>query len=452
MDNYFDMAHADKVDHENSLVPMSEISHMASRILELPHSYLQDNVYGPLDGSISLSWLQTPPVEAYAAVRPGSKIDHSICISYSMLSSMWRDSVSFAIYANNFFAIEDVDTAKKMMQTYIEYGREVHPEKGFQVLPDGMNASSCARTVFGLGLSWLHKHEASHLLQNHGSIRAKAKGASGEEFKPLDVREFAANDPNQPSNEYESWVWHVTELAADYEATAGAIQTMRIQKRVTHMKGLASDSRTTWPDIWLLFVGLTLLFFRFWDDNKKVFKSVATGSHPHPAVRYRMALRSVLGTMNEPGASELLELNIPFDKLVNIASDAFFSVTLFWVERYSVGNGFLQHFLGLATEESPAMLSYFGKIFDVWDGIKAEAAENHLEKDSAILMICDTELQRKIAPFRCLGGAQECSVLLVISSVSRYKTRIPKAPRLSHLRFAEVLKRNPLRRGAKIIR
>lgn len=393
MTNYFNMSKEEKVEFEKSMRSMPDVYYEAVQILEFPKLYLDKNIYEPLGGTLGLHWRESSNLEADTESWPGKKIDHRINISYPMVEAMWRDSLSFCLYAKNLFGIDSESEMTDIFELYQSKGRILDAETG--VLPAGTSLNYCVGMINGLGMTWLFKHEASHLLQNHGLIRAKAKELSVTDGQPLGVSEFGSFKNLKPTDEKESWVWHVTELAADYEATVSAITTMKLQNELAALQGIAEKDNIAWKDIWLLFVAISLNFFRFWEASKTPFSAVASGSHPHPGIRYYLAVEAVYANLKE--SKDALGIELSSEQMLEIANDAFVSAVMFWVYRHEAVEEMKKDFLEVALGNAPGVASYLAKADEVWGSIKPEATENHLSKDNKVILNLNTSFIQKNA-------------------------------------------------------
>lgn len=394
MTKYFTMTESQKEALEERLCPIASAYDKAYQALEFPMFSLKSSTYNPIGGHLSLNWIETFAIKAHAYPRRGQKIDHVIAISYGMLKALWRDSLSFGIHSKYLFGLKDDNAKNQIYELFKIKGRELDQKNN--IIPSGANLAQCVETIFCLAVTWLFKHESSHLLQNHGQIRADAMPIGGDKYLPLDVSEFSIPGDYQPQSESESLVWHVTELAADYEAVYGTISTLYLNRLamaavIPGAKGVVQRS-----DLWMLFVAINLIFFRFWEGNKKVFSSIVNGTHPHPAIRSHMAARAVFSAINNPANQSVLGTSFTLQDLLDIADDAFTSSVLYWAARHVSDDEFKTSFLELAAGLSVDSLEYLGKARRVWDAVKIPATNYHLNKGWAQILEFDSDLLWKI--------------------------------------------------------
>lgn len=385
--NYFKMPRSDQRTHEESLRPLSEVYHFALDIMNFPLEMLQSTVYGPNTGSLSLQLSPSSKVEAYAFDRQGKNIDHGIVISYPMVAAIWRDDLAFSIYAKNLFGIADRKRWRRIFDLYKAKGRALDPDS--IVLPKGMNSTYSTHQIFTLAMMWLFNHEAAHLLQSHGAIRGKAGGTSVCSDSSIEVNEFYSHDNTGALTPEESWVWHVTELAADFEATISTLAMLQLQI-MDYEKVRAVNAA---DELWLYFVSLALVFFRFWEFNKEPFSAEAIGTHPHPGIRYYMAIRTINDVINKSN-SYFSRLSIK--KRIAIADDAFMSAGLFWIHRHDADISMRKSFADVVLGDAPGIIEYLAKANGIWEGLKGDVIANHLSDGVKLLFELDLELTERI--------------------------------------------------------
>lgn len=391
MVSYFKMSRSEQREHEESLRPMPDVYHFALEIMAFPLELLKSSVYEPKEGNLSLQLSQSSKIEAFAFEVQGKQIDHGIVISYPMVAAIWRDDLAFSLYAKNLFGISDKKRWGRIIDLYKSKGRLLDPVS--VVLPKGMNSTYSTHQIFTLGMMWLFNHEASHLLQNHGIIRANAGRLDVCNELSLEINEFYSHDNKKALSPEESWVWHVTELAADFEATVSTLAMLQIQI-MEYEKVRTVDAA---GEFWLYCASLALIFFRFWEFNKEPFSADATGTHPHPGIRYYMAIR----TLNDVISKSNSFFNaLALKNRLAIADDAFMSVGLFWIHRYDADVGMRKSFAEVVLGDAPGIVEYLAKANDVWDRLKSEVITNHLSDGVKILFELDPYLMERIKQAR----------------------------------------------------
>lgn len=398
MSQYFSMSPEEKTAFEQSQRPVYEVNEVATRVLQVPMLRLEKAAYAPNNGQISLHWLDSRFVEAFASSRPGANIDHIIAISYPMVSTLWRDSISFGNYASRLFGADTEDEVKAIFDLYKTSGRMLKPQS--LVLPDGVTFEQCVDTTFSLGLTWLFYHEASHLMQNHGQIRRSAMQSGFDDSQDLRVDEFHAYGNEKPLTEYQSWIWHVTELAADYEGTIYAIRTMYFQNLAKVHAGIRDTPTISWKELWMLLIAVALVFFRFWEASKRDFVVRAEGTHPHPGIRYRLIQDYIFDNFNALRVSGGAIIAVSPDQLSEIADDAFISAVMFWAARYEADESMKSSFLEVALGSRPEIKPYLSKASAVWSDVRKDAISNHLIPSDRHVMDLSDDLSVKFSSIR----------------------------------------------------
>ncbi|WP_155397251.1 hypothetical protein [Stutzerimonas stutzeri] len=382
MDNYFGATPEQQSEFEDSARPLPDVYDLASKILAPFHTFYKSQYYEPTGGSLALRWISSFELRASASYLPGPKHDHSIEISYGLLKAMWKDAFAFYLHCSNFFGATTEEELKTLAQIYARYSRPP-TEDGF--IPTGLNCSVCTESLFGLGLSWLFGHEAGHLFQNHVALRADSSCDS------LKVSEFFSQNEWVLTGRA-AWLSHATELAADYEGIVKLIFMVIIQKRAPG----STETKVTEQDIWLIAASLSLLFFRFWDHKRSPFLAEAAGSHPHPGIRFHMALRALLSIINHHEFRKTFQLELPFSQLIDVSEEAFTSVSLFWVKRYGGSIEELSGLTYLSLSASDVASSYLRNVYDIWSEIAPAAKAAHPEGENAQIFHFDSDLLNRI--------------------------------------------------------
>ena len=126
-------------------------------------------------------------------------------MNYEFVRLVWRDAEELCGFLRS---IPKGSTADALYDFYDD------PAK----LPNCFNGEEHVKNMFVAAITWVYFHEIGHLMQEHGVIRREFGPADGSALQTTEVHDFEASS-HQLINGREALVSHVTELAADFEAT-----------------------------------------------------------------------------------------------------------------------------------------------------------------------------------------------------------------------------------------
>src|SRR5690606_78051 len=144
------------------------------------------------------------------------------------------------------------------------------------VLPAGLKPEDAKVNIIRLMTIWLFLHEQAHLLQRHNEV-AKAEGLSEllSHDGGLDDSRDGTFRPAGPG----ATLRHAFEFAADYEAISSLM--------------MAEAVGMTKARLWCLAAGLMCMFHRFALTSTPTVEDKPSGTHPHPALRMRVAMNRI---------------------------------------------------------------------------------------------------------------------------------------------------------------
>ncbi|MFW7270240.1 hypothetical protein ACMAUO_20180 [Gluconacetobacter sp. Hr-1-5] len=316
---------------------------------------LNEGIYAQLGGTLSIAWSEEEIYGAYASSlgQSDKPPKHSITVYYEFVRQVWRDVEKFCEFLRSWPEGADTDKLYELFD---------NREK----LPICFNEEEHVRNMFVAAITWVYFHELAHLMQEHGIIRYEF-GPRGDAAKQTtDVHDCEVSH-HKLINGREALVSHVTELAADFEAT-----NFYVMELIRHLidPGFADDQER--PEVfsgtlYLMVCGLSLVFFRF-NGNKPIVPIAAVeGSHPKPLTRLEFLL---------PQICENLDLDIfrteaghALDRrqLVLLCTKAAFSATLYWSMTNTENREFDDRFMLKGIYSSPTILQYLQPIVGIWD-------------------------------------------------------------------------------------
>lgn len=327
-----------------------EIYLLASQIMgDLTHD-LSDGIYAQLGGELSIKWREEKIFGAFATSQ--GELDkppkHSVTVYYEFVRQVWRDAEGLCKFLQSVPEGSDVD------KLYDFYGDRVK-------LPACFNEEAHVKNIFVAAITWVYFHEIGHLMQEHGVIRGEFGPGGGDTGQTADVHDFEASG-DKPIVGREALVSHVTELAADFEATN--FYVIELLRHVSDPDFVNDGERTevTSGLIYLMVCGLSLLFFRFNGSQPLFPTAIVEGSHPNPLTRLEINVPQIFENLDGIAGHGLDRR-----QLVLLCGKAALSATLYWsmtkTEKHEFDNRFLLK--GLLT--NPAVLQYLQPIVACWD-------------------------------------------------------------------------------------
>ena len=340
-----------------------EIYQLASQVLgDLTHE-LDQGIYAQLGGELSINWRQEKIFGAYAS-SPGESDKppkHSVTVYYEFVRQVWRDAEDFCKFLRSIPEGTDVDNL------YDFYGDRVK-------LPTCFNDEGHVRNIFVAAITWVYFHEIGHLMQEHGVIRDEFGARDGGAKQTTDVYDFEASK-DIPIIGREALVSHVTELAADFEATHFYVSELLRHIRDPHFVEDEARAEVFSGLIYLMVCGLSLVFFRFNGNQPILPTAIVDGSHPKPLTRLEIIVPQIFESLDLSMAKEVGGYDLDRRQLVLLCGKAAFSATLYWsmtkTENHELDNRFMLK--GLLT--NPIVLQYLQPIVENWDEISPRVKE-----------------------------------------------------------------------------
>ncbi|CAN7738195.1 hypothetical protein LJR267_009123 [Paraburkholderia hospita] len=295
-----------------------EIYHLAGQVLgDLTHD-LSDGIYAQLGGELSIKWRAEKIFGAFASSLGESDKPpkHSITVYYEFVRQVWRDAEDFCKFLRGIPEGSGVD------KLYDFYDDRVK-------LPTCFNDEEHVKNMFVAAITWVYFHEIGHLMQEHGVIRDEFEPSDGGAKQTNDVHDFEASQAKLIVGR-EALVSHVTELAADFEATN--FNVIELLRHVRDSDFVDDEARTEVFSglVYLMVCGLSLVFFRFNGNRPILPTAVVEGSHPNPLTRLEIIVPQIFESLDGSMARRVAGYDVDRRQLVLLCAKAAFSATLYW--------------------------------------------------------------------------------------------------------------------------
>jgi hypothetical protein len=315
-------------------------------IIALSESVLTDHVtnvneslYSEIGGSLSLQWT-TGSLNAQAESRSDltKAPEHIIKISYDLLLEIYEMICEYC------FFIERGDESNLFAEMF------KNDSQVFDLIPQGYSSDQVRRNMFLGAITWIYFHEFTHLVQEHGTIRARQQDIIGSIINEFDI---SANDENLVGRK--SAIYHLTELAADNGATQ-----ICLYEAIRHSDLAGHDLEDL---LQLIVAGIAIVMYIFNDKKSMTLQDEPKGTHPHPLVRLEHTIPILQERLYAPDT----ERRKNFVYKVNQVTT---SVTIFWLKHIWYYPNLLEYTPFLAgTVNSRFGCVYFQNLFGVWDEI-----------------------------------------------------------------------------------
>ncbi|VVQ01164.1 hypothetical protein PS910_03819 [Pseudomonas fluorescens] len=339
-----------------------EICDLAVGIISTITNDLQNGIYQKLGGSLKINWVQASQFNAWAE-SPGNLSqppEHKICLHYELAIQLYKDCEEFCDFA----------TTELISNPAIGY----HEMFGVKApLPEIFTRDGCVKNMFIAALTWIFFHELGHLTQEHGVIRDSFGKALGADFK---IHEQEAMSSGDALTGKASVISHVTEMAADFEATHFC--TLELIRHFTDEELVGKDftGEEFIGSIYLLICGLSFIFHRFRGSRSGSPEPIPSGSHPHPTIRLESYLPQLYEFLDYNWLREHTRHTLDRVELVRMCGRAAFSGAAFWYSRRLKHQGKFFDVLVRGIRNRPEMKEYFKVIIETWDEIEPTIKNN----------------------------------------------------------------------------
>lgn len=332
----------------------SQIYGLASEILGgLTHD-INQVFYAGLGGSLSIAWGEEKIFGAYASSLSTHDMPprHQITVYDELVRQLWRDCENLCYFLRSIPEGSGIDEYYK--HTFVDPA----------TLPIFFNEEEHVRFMFAAALTWVYFHELGHLLQEHGVIRREFGRKEDDAETTTDVQDFEVSH-HKPLSAHDALVSHVTELAADAEATNFYVfdlirhlsfHKFNDQERLSYLSGT----------LYLMVCGVSLLFYRFNGKEPAHPVAIVEGSHPKPLTRLELLLPQIWEKLGSDLYRERGK-GLDREQLVPLCTKAAFSAALYWSASVGKNREFDIRFLLKGSLSSSAILEYLQPIVQIWD-------------------------------------------------------------------------------------
>lgn len=375
-----------------------EIYQLAGEVLGTITHELSDGIYAKLGGELSINWRGEKIFGAFAS-SPG-EIDkppkHGITVYYEFVRQVWRDAEEFCKFLRSIPEGTDVD------KLYDFYDDRVK-------LPTCFNDEGHVKNMFVAAITWVYFHEIGHLMQEHGVIRDEFGPSDGDAKQTSDVYDLEASKDKHVVGR-EALVSHVTELAADFEATN--FYVIELLRHVIDPDFVDEKERTEVLSglIYLMVCGVSLVFFRFNGNQPILPTAVIEGSHPNPLIRLEFIVPQIFESLDGSMARSATDHDIDRRQLVLLCTKAAFSATLYWSMAKTENHMFDNRLMLKGLLSNPIVLQYFQPVVESWDEMSPRVKEVRRYGLPRGLMTFTDEFRKRIADVITWGNGPEANV------------------------------------------
>ncbi len=364
-------------DAENQFLDKPVIANVARMATEAVKAAFSDRFYKPRKTALRLTWTMSEEFKAGAYVGPNG--GHEIRLSYGTAIEIYRDAFLLPLVCQRTLT----DKAFDPIYNLLSYGNARS-----DVLPAGLGAEDAKITIIRLMTSWLFLHEQAHLLQRHGEV-AKMKGVS--ELLSHDGGLDDSHDETVRPAGLGASLRHAFEFAADYEAI-----TLLVIGETVGM---------TEACLWCLTAGLMCMFQRFALTSTPAVEDEPSGTHPHPALRMRVAMNRIEQMFASPDFIAASGWQGGTARARAVMDHAVYSADAYWHIRY-LGLDHRSPFLNLVVSTLDVPSSYQQAVYNTWSSVQMGIIAGHLGFGEAVTLFLRSPkaVGERIEPFVVSAG------------------------------------------------
>lgn len=278
--------------------------------------------YEKIFGELKVSWRTDKVFNARARsnIDISNPPEHEITLFYETVIQIYKDAEKFYEFING-----PISKFKFLFKTlgYEDESLkfEFHQKEHF------------INNFFAAGITYLFGHEMGHLVQEHTHIRNKFGKYSG---KDLEIDEGEANHSNLELTDEQSIVWHVTELAADYEAISWCLYEIlrhAVDPSIINNPIEKEERGRVFFENTLIFsLAITCVHFRF--NGLKVIYApeYPSGSHPHPILRIEKNVLQVVSGLHF--LQKVFDINMSKAEVAKYINKGVQAANLLWISEY----------------------------------------------------------------------------------------------------------------------
>lgn len=336
------------------LINKPAVCEVARLIIEQVHNGRRAKLYAAQNYDLKFVWSTKNIFSAEAMMAPNG--DHIISMSYQAAIDIYQDAFVFTLLCDRTF----IDPIFDPVFQLLGYGNARS-----DVIPHGMTPEDAKIEIIRLMTKWVYLHELGHLLQRHNSIASNLglSNAMGGSDRVVDeISDMLGLDGRAAS------LRHAFELSADYEALSWILITEA-----------AKPGGISVATLWCLSAGLMCMFCRFYGESSRTLDDIPTGTHPHPALRMRMAINKVLHVLEkQPEIRDSSPEIADLAKTKAIMDHALYATDMYYHIRYLglEARGPLLDTIHPRNALTPE--SYRMPIQNIWQEVRSEVVAGHL--------------------------------------------------------------------------
>lgn len=327
-----------------------EIYELAASVTGVITRDLSEGPYKQFGGSLSMGWSDVPHFNARAesSTNVTDLPQHKIVFHYELARQLYRDAELYLDFVERY-----QDERLLPLFSGLEFASE---------LPKFFPRDDAVRNMFIGALTWIYFHELAHLWQEHGYIRRRF-GEIPDATTQIDECDAEGVQRLQGKNAALS---HVTELAADFEATNTCLIELIRHFADDAIQGKPQDLKPFRAALYLLTSGISCACYRFYGMRPMGPEPFPSGSHPTPIRRLEFAI---------PNMFEFLDITsfhgMDRRQLVTLCGGAAYSAGFYFLGWLKGGRETIpENYMLRGLQNEPNAASYWGAIVDVWDEIE----------------------------------------------------------------------------------
>ena len=344
-------------------------------------AFFSERFYQKQKAPLRVIWTMSEEFEAGAYI--GTDGGHEIRLSYGTAIEIYRDAFLLPLFCQRTLT----DKAFDPIFDVLGYGNARS-----DVLPADLGPEDAKVTIIRLMTTWLFLHEQAHLLQRHGEV-AKTEGVS--ELLSHDGGVDDSRDGTLGPTGSAASLRHAFEFAADYEA-------------VTSLMMVESVGMTE-ARLWCIAAGLMCMFHRFALTSRPTVEDEPSGTHPHPALRMRVAMNRIEQIFALPDFVAASGWQGGTAQARAVMDHAVYTADVYWHIRY-LGLDHRSPFLDLVVSTLDVPSSYQQAVYDTWSSVQTGIIAGHLGFGDGVTLFLRSPraVGERIEPFivRAEAGAE----------------------------------------------
>lgn len=321
-----------------------EIYQLAENVLSSITWDLNENLYSKIDGTLSLKWRTSPRVNAWAqSLNPiNEPPNHEIGIHYELARQLYRDIDKFCDYLESGIDKKAFDFVFQDLEQPIE------------MLPSLFSSGAHRKNMFIAAITWVFFHELGHLNQEHSYIRNQFLNSEQTLINECQIANTTMIEGKAAA------ICHVTEMAADFEATNFCILELIRQFSGDELKA----------SIYLFVCGVSTALYKFHVDQPLDLKSTPIGTHPNPLIRLENILPQVYEFFNIPELHKQIGIELSHEVTAGMCNQAATAAGIFW-QRQNIDQPVIpDNYFLVGNLNRTNGKAYLGKIITAWDEIQ----------------------------------------------------------------------------------